>query len=117
MGLELYKHFRYEMALGRDIPLPPPKLNVFPHSQFSLQQFLFTACKENVGALGKQEGKWEINPEVDAKTKLSSRPDFTQLLDYAEKLGIIEAKSSGDGDFVTYQLSQAYWDKFDKYAP
>ncbi len=121
MDVETFKHFKYEMALGAAIPMPEPKIDYYPHSQFSVQQFLHTLCKENVGSLGKRGGKWEFGEDA-AGVRLSPRTDITQLLDYAEELGII-GPSSPDGApadqgpdvFIPYQLSKAYWDKFDKF--
>lgn len=116
MDSETYNHFRYEIALGADIPMPKPKLDVFPQSQFSLQQFLLTVCKQQIGALGKREGRWSFGGDA-AYVKLSSRTDITQLLDFAEKLGIVEPADPGDDpDYIPFKLSKAYWTRFDKYG-
>jgi hypothetical protein len=122
MDTETFKHFKYEIALGAAIPMPEPKIDYHPHSQFSVQQFLHTVCKQHIGSLGKRGTEWEFGEDAPAGVRLGSRPDIVQLLDYAEELGIIEpqhsdAVSNGTetGVFVPYQLSKAYWDKFDKF--
>jgi hypothetical protein len=122
MDITDYKYFKYEMALGTALPMPAPKLDTFPESQYSVQQFLHMVCKEHVGALGKREGKWCFGDEVEPKVNLGSRSDITLILDFAEQLGVIVRKPSddggpsGEGGFTPYQLSQAYWERFDKFA-
>ena len=122
MADETLKHFRYEIALGAAIPMPKPPLDYYPQAQYSVQQFLLMLCKEQIGALGKKGKTWSFGPEAPDSVRLSSRPDIMELLDYAEEIRIIEPKpgaeaGSGDeGAFVPYQLSQAYWDKFGKFA-
>jgi len=123
MDAETFKHFKYEMALGAAIPMPEPKIDYFPHSQFSVQQFLHTLCKANVGALGKRAGVWSFGEGAPEGVRLSSRLDIVQILDFAEKLGIIEAVSAGgdSGDqqsdvFTAYKLTEKYWEKFDKFV-
>jgi len=118
MAIETIQHFRYEIALGSPIPFPEPKLDYYPHDQFCVQQFLRALCKEKVGSLGKQGGKWAFGPDAPASVKLSSRPDIRQVFDFAEQLGIIVPDSaSGDGaeGFVPYKLAESYWEKFDKF--
>ena len=122
MDLETFKHFKYEIALGAAVPMPEPRIDYYPHSQFSVQQFLHTVCKAHIGSLGKRDGQWVFGEDAPAGARLSSRPDITQLLDYAENMGIIEPKpadgTSGSpepGAFVAYQLSRSYWEKFDKF--
>ncbi|MBU1319549.1 MAG: hypothetical protein KKG33_01730 [candidate division Zixibacteria bacterium] len=119
MSIEAYRHFKYEMALGADVPMPEPKIDFYPHNQFTLQQYLHILCKVHVGSLGKLNGKWKFGEDAPPNVRLSSRPDIVQLFDFAEKMGIIEAKPSEGGestDFQPYQLSKQYWDKFDKYG-
>ncbi len=115
MSDETYKHFRYEIALGAVIPVPKPKVNYYSGQQYSLQQFLFTLCKENIGSLGKRNGKWTFGEDAPKDAALHSRSDLTQLFDFAEKMGIIEADAPNN-DFTPYKLSQTYWGKFDKFA-
>jgi hypothetical protein len=122
MEVETFKHFKYEIALGASIPMPEPKIDYYPQSQFSVQQFLHTLCKEHIGSLGKRKGQWEFGEDAPSSARLSARSDITQLFDYAEELGIIEPKTDGDTPadqetdvFVTYQLSKRYWDKFEKF--
>ncbi len=120
MPEELYKYFKYEIALGQAVPMPKPPINYFPNKQYSVQQFLHALCKEHVGSLGKRGGIWEFGEDAPKDAKLSSRSDVTQIFDFAEKMGIIEPESdaaSATGDvFVPYRLSQAYQEKFDKFA-
>ena len=116
MDITDYKYFKYELALGTALPMPSPKLDVFPESQYSVQQFLHAVCKENEGSLGKKEGKWCFGDEVQPKVNLSPRTDITQILDFSEQLGVIEPGTPTEGGFTPYKLSQKYWDKFDKYA-
>jgi hypothetical protein len=121
MDRETLMYFKYEFALGRGIPMPKPKLDVFPHSQHTVQQFLHEVCKENVGALGKRNGEWEFGGEAGEEVHLRTRPEIIQILDVAEELGIIEPKSGeasqeGEGGFIPYQLSEMYWNKFDEFA-
>ena len=117
-----FKYFKYEMALGNAIPMPEPKIDFFPNRQYSFQQYLHTLCKENEGALGKQGGKWAFGPKYEPTVKLSTRADFTELLDFAEQLGVLEAAASeetqtvGEEPFVPYRLSEAYRNRFDKFA-
>jgi hypothetical protein len=122
MDVETFKHFKYEIALGAAIPMPEPKIDYYSHCQFSVQQFLHTLCKEHIGSLGKRKGEWQFGEDAPASARLSSRSDITQLLDYAEELGVIEPKppEGTEADqsadiFVPYQLSKAYWDKFEKF--
>jgi len=117
MSIEEYRHFKYEMALGSDIPMPEPKIGYYPHDQFTLQQYLLTLCKQHIGSLGKSNGKWRFGDDAPPNVRLSSRPDIVQLFDFAEKLGIIVPAEGGESaDFQPYQLSKAYWEKFDKYS-
>ena len=122
MAKETFRYFKYEIALGSPIPVPKPKLDVYPDYQNSVQQFLHRTCKQKVGTLGKRDGKWDFGGELFGKARLSSRRDITELLDYAVELGILEpapaessASDTGGGEFVAYQLSKAYWDRFDKF--
>ena len=120
MSSDTFKHFKYELALGNAIPMPKPPIDYYPHDQFTVQQFLVALCKTNVGSLGKRGGKWEFGEDAPSTARLSSRPDITEIFDFAEKLGIIE-QQSGDaegasGAFIPYKLSEAYWDKFEKYT-
>ena len=119
MEKEFVKYLKYEIALNQPIPMPKPQMDWYPHSQFSLQQFLYMVCKENIGALGKKDGKWVPGEEEYKNIKLSSRSDVTDLFDVAEHLGIIVPKPDspqGEGVFIPYQLSEAYWDKFNDHA-
>lgn len=120
MAEETYKHFKYEIALGEPFPMPKPPVNYYQNEQYSVQQFLRALCKLNVGSLGKRGGKWAFGEDAPLDAKLSSRPDITQIFDFAEKMGIIEPESeqsaAGEETFVPYKLSQAYWEKFDKFA-
>lgn len=110
------------MALGNAIPMPEPKIDFFPNRQYSFQQYLHTLCKENVGALGKQGGKWVFGAKFEPTVRPSSRPDFTELLDFAEQLGVLvpapseDTQTVGEEPFVAYQLSEAYRNRFDKFA-
>ncbi len=122
MDIETFKHFKYEIALGSPIPMPEPRIDYYPHSQFSVQQFLHALCKAHIGSLGKRGGRWAFGDDAPPGVRLSSRSDITQLLDYAEELGIIEPKPADGavevtdtGAFVTYQLSKSYWDKLDRF--
>lgn len=130
MVTETYRHFKYEIALGAEIPMPKPPIDYYEKEQFSVQQYLHTLCKVHVGSLGKIEGKWAFGPDAPKSAKLGSRPDITQIFDYAEKMGIIEAApgenlppaegeeapSEGAGPFTPYKLSQGYWTAFDRFA-
>jgi len=118
MDIATFKSFKYEIALGNEVPLPEPKLDRFPHDQYSLQQFLRAACKEHVGALGKTGTKWYLINEKEEPVSLSKRADISLLLDFAVQMGIIEPKTADAGSdvFVPYQLSQAFWEKFDKFS-
>lgn len=119
MDTEYFKYFKYEIALNQPVPMPKPKMDWYPHSQFSVQQFLFMVCKENIGALGKKDGKWVPGEEEYKDIKLGSRQDVTDIFDATEKLGIIVPKpdaQQGEGVFVPYQLSETYWDKFNEHA-
>ena len=120
MVREEFKFFKYELALGTPIPMPKPKIDVFPNDQNTVQQFLHAACKVNAGSLGKKDGKWAFSSDVGGDVKLSTRPDITQIFDFAQELGVIEpmptSDSSGDSTFTPFQLSKSYWDKFDKFA-
>ena len=116
MAEETFKHFRYEIALGAPIPIPKPKIDYYSGQQYSLQQFLHTLCKENIGSLGKREGKWSFGEDAPKRAALHSRADITQLFDFAEQMGIIEPDSSAAGDFIPYKLSEKYWEKFDKFS-
>lgn len=112
------KHFRYELALGKEVPMPKPKVDFFPNSQYSVQQFLHALCKENVGSLGKKDGKWEFGADCPDSVRLSSRPDMKDIFDFVDELKIIIPVESGADDqgFTAYQLSKSSWDKFDKYV-
>lgn len=120
MVREEFKFFKYELALGTPIPMPKPKIDAFPNDQNTVQQFFHAAFKVHAGALGKKDGKWAFSEGVGPDVKLSTRPDITQLFDFAVELGVIEpaqpGQSSADGAFTPFQLSKAYWDKFDKFA-
>ena len=120
MVREEFKFFKYELALGTPIPMPKPKIDAFPNDQNTVQQFLHAAFKAHAGSLGKKDGKWAFSEDSGADVKLSTRPDITQLFDFAVELGVIEpmgsAESSGDSAFTPFQLSKAYWDRFDKFA-
>ena len=122
MSIETFKHFKYEIALGAPLPMPKPVINFYPHNQYSVQQYLHTLCKEHIGSLGKRNGRWEFGPEVPEDVRLGARPDIIEVFDFAERMGIIEPKSSGqptaipdDNAFIVYQLSKAYWKSFDKF--
>ena len=110
-----FKYFKYEITLGATMEMPQPKIDWYPHNQHSIQQFLYTLCKEHVGALGKKDGKWTPGDEEYAELKLGSRADITQMFDFAEQMGII-APADAVGDFTPYKLSDAYWTKFDDHA-
>ncbi len=120
MYTETYKHFKYEIALDQAIPMPKPALDYFTNYQYSVQQYLYALCKMHVGSLGKKEGKWSFGEDAPPTVKLASRPEIVQIFEFAEKMGVIEPASSespaGEGQFIPYKLTQAYWDKFDKYA-
>ena len=122
MYVETFKHFKYEIALGKAIPMPKPTIDYYPNYQYSVQLFLHALCKTHVGSLGKIEGKWSFGENAPKEVRLSARFDIIQIFDYAEKMGIIEPKPSDSGldreeaAFIPYQLSKAYWDRFDKYA-
>jgi len=116
-----FKYFKYEIVLDNAIPMPKPEIEFFPHNQYSVQQYLHTLCKVHIGALGKRDGKWEFGEGPYDKVPLGPRPDVTQVFDYAAELKIIvpvEGVENADqpGTFIPYQLSKAYWTKFDKYA-
>jgi len=112
------KLFRYELALGKEVPVPKPQVDYHSNSQYCIQQFLHALCKEHVGSLGKRNGKWEFGPDAPASVKLSSRPDIKEQFDFAEELGIIVPAEGGENaeGFTPYQLSKASWEKFDKFA-
>lgn len=102
--------------------MPEPKIDYYPHNQFSVQQFLHTLCKQHVGSLGKKNGVWELDQDAPASARLSARQDLVEILDYAEQLGIIVPAPPGgasadqaDGAFTPYKLSEAYWERFDKF--
>ncbi len=123
MDAETIKYLKYEIALGSVIPMPPPPIDYYTSKQFSFQQFIFTLCKAHIGSLGKKDGVWSFGPDAPERAKLGSRSDITELFDFAAELGLIEEippdqepKERGEGVFVPYQLSKAYWDKFDKFA-
>jgi hypothetical protein len=123
MDVETFKYFKYEIALGSIIPMPPPPIDYYTSKQFSFQQFLHTLCKEHIGALGKKDGSWSFGPDASDRARLGSRSDITELFDFAAEIGIIEEippdqepNERGEGVFVPYQLSKAYWEKFDKFA-
>lgn len=120
MSSEALRHFRYEIALGASIPMPKPAYDYFPNSQYSFQQFLHALCKENVGALGKKEGRWSFGPDAPDSVRLASKPEVTELLDMSAELEIIVPASpeggEGGSDFVPYKLSEKYQTKFDKFA-
>jgi hypothetical protein len=116
-----FKYFKYEIVLDNPIPMPKPEIDFYAHHQYSVQQYLHTLCKVHIGALGKKDGKWEFGEGPEPTVPLGPRPDITQIFDYAADLGIIvpaEGIENADqpGTFVPYQLSKAYWTKFDKYA-
>jgi hypothetical protein len=121
--MSTFKSFKYELALGAAIEMPKPKLDFFPNEQYSVQQYLHTLCKANIGSLGKKGAKWAFAGPDSEKVKLSTRPDVTEIFDYAEQLKIIVPKpdqspsaEEGEEPLVVYQLSEAYWDRFDKFA-
>lgn len=121
--MSTFKSFKYELALGAAIEMPKPKLDFFPNEQYSVQQYLHTLCKANIGSLGKKGSKWSFAGPDSEKVKLSTRADVTEIFDYAEQLKIIVPKPDqpppGEGEdqpFVVYQLSEPYWDRFDKFA-
>jgi len=123
METETFQHFRYEVVLGEPVELPKPKINYYQHNQYSVQQYLHTLAKLHVGSLGKRESKWVFGPDAPPDARLTSRPDITQLFDYAERMGILEPAAPADvtvenlpGDFTPYKLSVTYWEKFDKFA-
>jgi hypothetical protein len=123
MNIEAFKCFKYEIALGIAIEMPKPPIDYYPNKQFTIQQFLYTLCKEHIGSLGKKDGKWEFGEDASDRARLSSRSDITEIFDYAQKLGFIEEipadqepKERGEGVFVPYQLSKSSWEKFDKFA-
>lgn len=123
MTKEILRYFKYELALGAAIPMPKQKIDVFPNDQDSVQQYLYILCKAHIGSMGKKEGSWAFGGEFANKVRLSSRPDIVEIFDAVEELGIIEKASpenvtvkSDDEAFIPYQLSKAYWEKFDKYA-
>lgn len=112
------KFFKYEIALGSAMPMPKPALDLFPYEQNSVQQFLYTVGKKQVGALFMKERKWHLKEEGKDEFLLSKRPDISEILDYATELGILVAAETTDSPEtpVTYKLSERYWDKFNKYA-
>jgi hypothetical protein len=118
MAIETYRHFRYEIALGAAIPMPKPGFDYYPHDQYSLQRYLHTLCKKHVGSLGKREGKWSFGDDAPEGVRLSTNMEFMELLDFAEKMGIIVPSESegGGGDFTPYKLSDTYWERFEKFA-
>lgn len=115
-----FKYFKYEIVLDNPIPMPKPEIEFYPHHQYSVQQYLYTLCKLHPGSLGKRDGKWEFGEGPYEKVPLGPRPDVTQIFDYAQELGIIVpaegAATDQPGTFIPYQLSKAYWTRFDKYA-
>lgn len=115
MDTASYKYFKYEITLGAPMPMPQPKIDWYPHNQHSIQQFLYTLCKEHIGALGKKDSQWVAGDEEYQNLKLSSRSDITQIFDFAEEMGIIEPGDAA-GDFTAYKLSKTYWAKFDEHA-
>ena len=123
MSKELVKYFKYEIALDSAIPMPKPKIDIYTNDQDNVQQFLHALCKTHIGSLGKNEGSWEFGGELAHKVRMSSRPDIVDIFDIVEELGIIEKASAENitvkderETFVPYQLSKAYWTKFDKFA-
>jgi len=121
--MSTFKSFKYELALGAAIEMPKPKMDFFPNEQYSVQQYLYTLCKVNIGSLGKRGSKWAFAGPDAEKVKLSTRPDVTEIFDYAEQLKIIIPKpdqtpsaEEGQEPFVVYQLSEPYWERFDKFA-
>ena len=102
--------------------MPKPPIDFYPNEQYSVQQYLRMICKVKVGSLGKRDGRWEFGGEVPEGVKLSSRPDIMQIFDFAAELKIIEPKPAEGSDpnqpgvFIPYQLSQSYWDRFDKFS-
>jgi hypothetical protein len=123
MEVESLKYFKYEIAVGAAVPVPKPKSDAYPNNQNSVQEFLYTLCKENIGALGKVEKEWVFNEAVvGEKVRLDNRPDLRRIFDFAEELKMIEPApdQSGEGwpeGFCAYKLSDTYWTKFDKFAP
>jgi len=121
MGIRDFKFFKYEITLGSEVPMPKPPIDFYPQQQFTVQQYLYTLCKENVGALGKKDGKWAFGEGCDPLVKIHSRTDIIQIFDYSEKLGIIIPDPEAGGDagnpesFIPYKLSESYWSKFDKF--
>ncbi len=121
--MSTFKSFKYELALGAVIEMPKPKLDFFPNEQYSVQQYLHTLCKVNIGSLGKRGSKWAFAGPDSEKVKLGTRIDVTVMFDFAEQLKIIVPKpdqapqaDEGEEPFVVYQLSEPYWDRFDKFA-
>jgi hypothetical protein len=112
------KFFKYEIALGSAMPMPKPALDLFPYEQNSVQQFLYTVGKKQIGALYKQDGKWHLREEGKDSYLLTKRPDICEILDYAAELSIIVASDSPEppGTPVSFKLSERYWTKFDQYA-
>ncbi len=115
MSVETYSHFRYEIALGAPIPMPPPPIDYFDKQQYSFQQYLHTLCKVNVGALGKKGKEWSFGPGAPESVQMYKYTEFIELLGYAERMGLI-VPAEPQGDFTPYKLSQSYWEKFDKFA-
>lgn len=117
-----FKYFKYEIVLDNPIPMPKPEIEFFQHHQYSVQQYLHTLCKVHIGVLGKKDGKWEFGGDDSTPTvPLGPRPDIIQIFDHAEQLGIIapvEGVENADqpGTFIPYQLTKAFWTRFDKYA-
>jgi len=112
------KFFKYEIALGSAMPMPKPALDLFQYEQNSVQQFLYTVGKKQVGALFKKDRKWHLKEEGKDEYLLSKRPDICEMLDYAAELGILIPTETSDSPEtpITFKLSDRYWSKFDQYA-
>lgn len=111
------KFFKYEIALGSAMPMPKPPLELFPYEQNSVQQFLYTVGKKQIGALYKEDRKWHLKEEGKEPYLLTKRPDICEILDFAAELNILIAAPADNPDApVAYKLSDRYWTKFDQYA-
>ncbi len=123
MSFETFKHFRYEIALDQPIEMPKPAIDYYPQEQYSVQQYLHILCKVNIGSLGRIDDKWALGEDAPASVKLSTRPDITQIFDFALRKEILEeipleehTENQKTRGFTPYRLSKVYWEKFDKYA-
>ena len=115
MSVETYSHFRYEIALGAEYPMPKPLIDYYDQEQFTLQQYLHTLCKANIGALGKRGKEWSFGDDAPESVKMYKYPEFVELLNYAERMGLI-VPADPQGEFTPYKLSESYWEKFDSFA-